>query len=313
MKKLAFVFPGQGSQYVGMGMEFYRNRPLARHFFELANEALGLDIARACFEGPEDKLKMTPITQPALLVCSYIANQLLREAGIRPAYVAGHSLGEYSALLAAGGISFFDAVRLVRKRGELMQEAVPLGKGGMAAILGLEREEVFRVCEEAQDGQVVEVANLNAPGQVVISGEKEAVERAMEIARNRGAKKVVPLQVSAPFHCALMNTVRDRLAEILLRLPMEDPEIPLVANVDARPVFSAAEARSALIRQTNSPVRWEESVRFLHQEGVDLFVEVGPGKVLSGLIKRTVEGASVVNVEDERSLQSTLEFLRRDG
>lgn len=309
MNKTAFVFPGQGSQYVGMGREFFERYPLAQDCFSRARATLGFDIGQICFEGPEEKLKMTENTQPALLICSYIAFRLLQEAGVRPAYVAGHSLGEYSALLAVGSIGFSEAVHLVRKRGEFMQEAVPLGRGAMAAIMGMEREEVFRVCEEAGDGQVVEVANLNAPGQTVISGEAEAVDRAVELAKQGGAKRAVLLQVSASFHCRLMRPAGERLGEILSQVELKEAEVPLVTNVDAQMTSSAATIRSALLRQASSPVLWEDSMRLLQQEGVDVFVEVGPGTVLSGLIRRIVKDATLLHVEDEKSLASAVEAL----
>ncbi|MDH7499654.1 MAG: ACP S-malonyltransferase [candidate division NC10 bacterium] len=309
MRKIAFVFPGQGSQYVGMGRDFHERYPLARASFEKAEEVLGFSIRQVCFEGPEETLRMTANTQPALLVCSFIAFRLLEEAGIQPDFVAGHSLGEYSALLASGSIDFSDAVALVRKRGEWMQEAVPLGKGAMAAILGMEREAVFRVCEEARDGQVVEVANLNAPGQIVISGEAEAVGRAVGIARGQGAKKAILLPVSAPFHCRLMRPAGERLGEVLAKLRWKDPRVPLVTNVDAQLASSAVQLRSALLRQATSPVLWEDSIRRLQEEGVNVFVEVGPGKVLSGLIKRIVQEATLHHAEDEESLRSTIEIL----
>jgi len=282
---------------------------LARECFEKAEEVLGFSIRQICFEGPEEILCMTANTQPALLTCSFIAFRLLEEAGIRPEFVAGHSLGEYSALLASGSIDFSDAVALVRKRGEWMQEAVPLGRGAMAAILGMEREAVFRVCEEARDGQVVEVANLNAPGQIVISGEAEAVGRAVEIARGQGAKKAILLPVSAPFHCQLMRPAGERLGEALAKVPWRDPRFPLVTNVDAQLASSAVQLRSALLRQATSPVLWENSIRRLQEEGVDVFVEVGPGKVLSGLIKRILQEATMHHAEDEESLRSTMEIL----
>jgi [acyl-carrier-protein] S-malonyltransferase len=270
---------------------------------------LGFDIRQICFEGPEEVLRMTANAQPALLTCSFIAYRLLENAGIKPDFVAGHSLGEYSALLAAGSLDFSDAVRLVRKRGKFMQEAVALGRGAMAAILGMEREAVFRVCEEAQDGQVVEVANLNAPGQIVISGEVEAVERAVGIAKQKGAKRAVVLPVSAPFHCRLMKPAGERLGEVLSQVELKDPQVPVVTNVDAEMTSSAANIRSALLRQASAPVLWEDSMRVLREEGVDTFVEVGPGTVLSGLIKRIVKDAALLNVEDEKGLALTIQAL----
>jgi len=309
MKRIAFVFPGQGSQYVGMGKEFEERYPLAKDHFREAEEALGIDMRQLCLYGPEEALKMTANTQPALLLCSVIAFRLLEESGIRPDFVAGHSLGEYSALVAGGSLRFADALHLVRKRGEFMQEAVPLGRGAMAAILGMEREAVARICEEAQEGQVVEIANLNSPGQIVISGEAEAVERAVKAAKQHGARRAVSLPVSAPFHCRLMKPAGERLGEILAQTEVADPKIPLVTNVDAQLTSSTATIRSALLRQASSPVLWEDSIGTLQGQGVDTFVEVGPGTVLSGLIKRIAKEATLRNVEDEQSLRSTMEAL----
>lgn len=309
MKRIAFVFPGQGSQYVGMGKEFEERYPLAKDHFREAEEALGIDMRQLCLYGPEEALKMTANTQPALLLCSVIAFRLLEENGIRPDFVAGHSLGEYSALVAGGSLRFADALHLVRKRGEFMQEAVPLGRGAMAAILGMEREAVARICEEAQEGQVVEIANLNSPGQIVISGEAEAVERAVKAAKQNGARRAVSLPVSAPFHCRLMKPAGERLGEILAQTEVADPKIPLVTNVDAQLTSSTATIRSALLRQASSPVLWEDSIGTLQDQGVDTFVEVGPGTVLSGLIKRIAKEATLRNVEDEQSLRSTIEAL----
>ena len=309
MKRIAFVFPGQGSQYVGMGKEFEERYPLAKDHFREAEEALGIDMRQLCLYGPEEALKMTANTQPALLLCSVIAFRLLEENGIRPDFVAGHSLGEYSALVAGGSLRFADALHLVRKRGEFMQEAVPLGRGAMAAILGMEREAVARICEEAQEGQVVEIANLNSPGQIVISGEAEAVERAVKAAKQHGARRAVSLPVSAPFHCRLMKPAGERLGEILAQTEVADPKIPLVTNVDAQLTSSTATIRSALLRQASSPVLWEDSIGTLQDQGVDTFVEVGPGTVLSGLIKRIAKEATLRNVEDEQSLRSTMEAL----
>lgn len=309
MSKVAFVFPGQGSQCIGMGRDFAERYSLARDHFQVAGEVLGFDIRRICFEGPEEDLRLTANTQPALLICSVIAARLLEERGIQPHFLAGHSLGEYSALVAGGAIDFPDAVHLVRKRGEFMQEAVPLGKGAMAAILGMERDAVIRVCQEAQQGQVVEVANFNSPGQIVISGDSEAVERAVALAKENGAKRAVLLSVSAPFHCRLMKPAGEKLAGTLTQVALREPKVPLVQNVDARMTTSVEEIRHGLVRQASSSVLWEDSVRNLERQGVDTFVEVGPGAVLSGLIKRTVKEATLLNAEDEKSLQCTIETL----
>ena len=310
MKKIAFVFPGQGSQYVGMGKDLWERYQLAQDHFREAEKVLGFDIAQICFTGPEEALKMTTHTQPALLLCSVIAFRLLEERGIKPDFVAGHSLGEYSALVAGGSLQFADALYLVRKRGEFMQEAVPLGRGAMAAILGMEKEEVAKICEEAQDGQIVEIANLNSPGQIVISGETEAVDRAIKAAKGKGAKRATLLSVSAPFHCRLMRTAGERLGEILAAVEVRNLKIPLAANVDGQFMTSADSIRPALVRQVSSPVLWEDCIHTLQEAGVGTFVDVGPGTVLSGLIKRIAKDAILLHVEDEGGLTSTIEALR---
>jgi [acyl-carrier-protein] S-malonyltransferase len=306
MPKTAFLFPGQGSQKPGMGRELAESFAEARRVFEEADAVLGFPISRLCFEGPEEDLKLTENTQPAILTCSVATLAVLRAKGIEPDYVAGHSLGEYSALVAAGALSFADAVSLVRRRGRYMQEVVPDGVGGMAAILGLAEGKLEEVCREAAGGEVVAPANLNSPGQVVIAGHRAAVERAVELAKKAGARKAVLLQVSAPFHCTLMQPAADRLAADLDGVAMQDLKVPLVNNVFAREVSSAAEARDGLKRQVANPVRWEESMRLLAARGVERFIEAGPGKVLTGLLRnidRTLKG---VNVEDLATLEKLL-------
>lgn len=306
---LAFVFPGQGSQKVGMGQALAEAFPEAREAFREADAALGLPLSRLCFEGPEDELMLTSNTQPAILTASVAAFRVLRSRGLRPDWVAGHSLGEWSALVAAGALDFADAVGAVRKRGQYMQEAVPVGEGAMAAILMLDLAAVEEACREAADGQVVVPANINSPGQVVIAGHAAAVDRAMEKCKARGARRAVRLPVSAPFHCPLMNPAQDRLAADLARIPFRAPEAPLVNNVDARPVRTAEECRQGLVRQVSAPVRWEECVQELVRQGVDTFVEVGPGQVLSGLIRKIDKGARVLNVEDPASLDAAASAL----
>jgi [acyl-carrier-protein] S-malonyltransferase len=300
MPKTALLFPGQGSQKVGMGLDLAESFPSARTIFDQADEALGFPLSKLCFEGPEDDLKLTQNTQPAILTSSIAVLAVLRERGLAHAdYVAGHSLGEYSALVAAGAIDFRDAVQLVRKRGRYMQEAVPPGEGAMAALLGMDPAKVNEVCEQAAQGQVVSAANLNSPGQVVIAGHAAAVERAVDLAKAAGALKAVMLPVSAPFHCALMRPAQQRLAADLDAIEFRDLEIPLVNNAWAKIIRTAGEAREGLKDQVPNPVRWEESIRLLASEGVDRFVEVGPGRVLAGLLRsidRSLTGQSVGDV-----------------
>ena len=303
---IAFLFPGQGSQAVGMGKDLASNHPLARQTFEEADEALGYKLSELCFEGPEEKLKLTEITQPAILTASVAAWRVLQEKGLKPDYVAGHSLGEYSAHVAAGTLAFADAVRTVRNRGKYMQEAVPLGVGAMAAILGMPLERVSEIAKEATQGEVCQAANINSPEQIVLSGHAGAVGRAIQLATERGAKKAVSLAVSAPFHCALMQPAQDRLAVDLRSLTFQDPSCPVICNADAAAVTSAEAARDALIRQVTGAVRWEESMRVLIEKGVGLFVEVGPGKVLWGLMRQIDRSKTCLTVGDEASLQKTL-------
>ena len=306
---IAFVFPGQGSQKVGMGRALGEAFPESRAVFETADAAAGFALAQMCFEGPEDALTLTTNTQPAILAASVAAFRALHARGARADWVAGHSLGEWSALVAAGAIDLGEAVKAVRKRGQFMQEAVPVGEGAMAAILMLDLPAIEAACQEAAQGQVVVPANINSPGQVVIAGHTAAVERAMELCKAKGAKRALRLPVSAPFHCPLMMPAQERLAGLLEHIAFRDPSVPLVNNADAQPVRSAASCRDGLVRQVSAPVRWEESVQELVRQGVDTFVEVGPGQVLSGLVKKIEKGARVLNVEDPASLEATVSAL----
>ncbi|MCH6554533.1 MAG: ACP S-malonyltransferase [Acidobacteria bacterium] len=309
MGKLAFIFPGQGSQRAGMGKELAEQFPAARAVFDQADQALGFPLSKLCFEGPEEDLKLTANTQPAILTTSVAAYRVLEEQGIAPDYVAGHSLGEYSALVASGCLSFPEAVVTVRNRGTYMQEAVPAGQGAMAALLGLPLPEVQQVCEQAAQGQVVVPANLNSPGQIVISGHKEAVERAAQAAKDAGAKRAVLLPVSAPFHSSLLQPAAARLESDFQRIRFGGLSIPLVTNVDAEVIETPQAARDALLRQVPAPVRWEESMRKLMELGCDCFIEVGPGKVLAGLLRQIDRSVRALSVEDPASLEKTLAVL----
>jgi len=305
----AFVFPGQGSQYSGMARELAEKYPAARMVFEEADDALGFSLSKMCFDGSEEELRLTENTQPAILATSIAAFRVLEEKGCCPDYVAGHSLGEYSALVAAGGLTLRDAVVLVRQRGKYMQEAVPVGVGAMAALLGIESGMVRAVCAEAAQEQVVSPANLNSSGQVVIAGHREAVERAMTLAKEAGAKRAILLAVSAPFHCVLLQPAADRLKHDIDACAFADLRVPLITNVDAAPIETADAARSALERQVTMPVRWQETVEWMLGKNVRTFVEVGPGKVLLGLIRTADKSVGLFNAEDEKSLENAYSGL----
>ena len=300
---LAFIFPGQGAQFAGMGKELADSFAAAREVFAEANEALGFDLTRLCFEGPEEELKLTANTQPAILTVSVAALRVVQaETGLVPAFTAGHSLGEYSALVCAGALSFADAVRTVRQRGTFMQEAVPVGTGAMAAMLGIERDELAAICAEAAQGEVVSPANFNSPGQIVIAGHAGAVGRAIEIAKGRGFRKAMPLPVSAPFHCALMQPAAERLQQVLDAIVVAAPRVPVVSNVEALPNSDGGRIRELLVAQVCAPVRWDESVQKMTDLGVTRFIEIGPGKVLSGLVKRIAKEVEIANVETPGNL-----------
>ncbi len=305
MSKTAFIFPGQGSQYPGMGKELAENFTVARDTFAEADDALGSRLSRLCFEGPENELKLTATTQPAILTVSVAALRVVAaETGLTADYMAGHSLGEYSALVAAGAIGFSDAVRTVRARGTFMQEAVPVGMGAMAAILGVEPEILAGICDEAAQGEVVSPANFNSPGQIVIAGHAGAVNRAIEIAKARGFRKAMLLPVSAPFHCTLMASAADRLAETLNSITISSPTAPVVTNVEGEPNSDEGRVRELLVRQVCAPVLWDGSVLKMTELGVSRFIEIGPGKVLSGLVRRIVRDVETLNVEDTASLKT---------
>jgi [acyl-carrier-protein] S-malonyltransferase len=306
---LAFLFPGQGSQTVGMGRSFYDTSPAAKAVFEEANDALGFDLAKLAFNGPEGDLALTANTQPAVLTASVAAAAACGERGLAPGIAAGHSLGEYSALVTAGALRFADAVRVVRKRGEFMQQAVPVGTGAMAAIMGLELAAVEGLCKDAAQGEVVDIANINSAGQIVVAGHRTAVERVVGLA----GKKSVLLPVSAPFHCALMAPAALRLAGELAAVPASDPLFPVVRNVDAGVTRTAADVKPFLLQQVASPVRWTECVQRLVAEGATTFVEVGPGRVLTGLLRRIVDGARGQSIEDAVGLEKALAALRGSG
>jgi [acyl-carrier-protein] S-malonyltransferase len=307
---IAFIFPGQGSQSLGMGKDLAENFSAAKQVFEEADEALGFALSELCFNGPADQLQLTENTQPAILTTSIAALRAMESEGFsQPAFVAGHSLGEYSALVAADALSLVNAAQTVRARGRYMQEAVPVGTGAMAAILGADLQTVKQACDEAAESEVCSPANINSPGQIVIAGDTAAIDRAILILKGSGAKRAVKLSVSAPFHCALMKPAQDRLEADLEKIGFSELTVPVVTNVDAKPVIRGEDARESLVRQVSQPVRWLESVEFLINQGVQTFVEIGPGKVLSGLVRQINRDVRCVNVENAASLRSTQEAL----
>jgi len=301
---LAFVFPGQGAQHAGMGKELSENFSVAREVFEEANDTLGFDLAKMCYEGPDDDLKLTANTQPAILTTSIAALRVVQqETGLTADFVAGHSLGEYSALVAAQALSFADAVRLVRQRGTFMQQAVPVGSGAMAAVLGVDADVLEKICTEAALGEVVSAANYNSPGQIVIAGNTDAVDRAIKLSAERGARKAMMLPVSAPFHCALMVPAGEKLKQVLAEVSVNGLSIPVVTNVEAVANTDSSRIKDLLVAQVSAPVRWDSSVRYMLDNGVESFVEIGPGKVLCGLIRRIERKAKIANVENVASLK----------
>ena len=310
MSKLAFVFPGQGAQKVGMGKDFYDNYDVAKKMFKEADEALGYSIMKMCFEGPEEDLKLTANTQPAILTISCIANEILKENGIQPEITGGHSLGEYSALVAAGVLKFQDAVALVHKRGAYMQEAVPVGEGGMAAIIGLDRESIVGICQQVSGQSPVQAVNFNCPGQIVIAGATKGVELAVEELKAAGAKKAVILPVSAPFHSTLMKPAAEKLVVELDKVTISDAKIPVVANVSAEILTKADDIKASLVAQAASPVLWEDCVARMKEFGADILLEAGPGKTLCGFNRRIDKTIKSLNVEDVASLEKSLDYFK---
>ena len=310
MSKLAFVFPGQGAQKVGMGKDFYDNYDVAKKMFKEADEALGYSIMKMCFEGPEEDLKLTANTQPAILTISCIANEILKENGIQPEITGGHSLGEYSALVAAGVLNFQDAVALVHKRGSYMQEAVPVGEGGMAAIIGVDRDKIVEVCQQVSAESPVQAVNFNCPGQIVIAGATKGVELAVEELKAAGAKKAVILPVSAPFHSTLMKPAAEKLAVELDKVTISDAKIPVVANVSAEILTKAEDIKASLVAQAASPVLWEDCVARMKEFGADVLLEAGPGKTLCGFNRRSDKTITSLNVEDVASLEKSLDYFK---
>ena len=312
MSKVAFVFPGQGSQKVGMCKDFYDSYACAKKVFEEADDALGFSITKMCFEGPEEDLRLTKYTQPAILTCSVAALAVMREHGLECEAAGGHSLGEYSALVAADVMKLQDAVVAVHKRGEFMQEAVPVGEGAMAAVMGLTPDAIVAVCQnvETECGEAVQAVNFNCPGQVVIAGATKAVDKAAEALKAAGAKRAIPLPVSAPFHSTLMKPAAERLKEVLDKIDFRDAKFPVFSNVTAEPVVKAEEIRALLVKQAASPVKWEMSMHRMIKDGFDTFVEVGPGKVLTGFTRKIDRAMNALNVEDMASLEKTLAYFK---
>ena len=310
MSKLAFVFPGQGAQKVGMGKDFFDNYDVAKKMFKEADEALGYSIMKMCFEGPEEDLKLTANTQPAILTISCIANEILKENGVQPEITGGHSLGEYSALVAAGVLKFQDAVALVHKRGAYMQEAVPVGEGGMAAIIGVDREKIVEICQSVSAESPVQAVNFNCPGQIVVAGATRGVELAVEELKAAGAKKAVILPVSAPFHSTLMKPAAEKLAVELDKVTLSDARIPVVANVNAQVLTKAEDIKASLVAQAASPVLWEDCVAKMKEFGADVLLEAGPGKTLCGFNRRIDKSIKSLNVEDVESLEKSLDYFK---